>query len=58
MIRPKHIEQTIATDWQAGWVFVVDNLNTHCGEPLVRVIAERPCGKPTLARSAKLSRRR
>jgi transposase len=37
----KHIEQTIATDWQAGWVFVVDNLNTHCGEPLVRVIAEQ-----------------
>lgn len=37
----KHIQQTIATDWQAGWVFIVDNLNTHCGEPLVRVIAEQ-----------------
>lgn len=36
----KHIGQTIATDPEAGWVFVVDNLNTHCGEPLVRVIAK------------------
>ena len=37
----QHIEQTIATDPQAGWVFVVDNLNTHCGEPLVRMVAEQ-----------------
>lgn len=36
-----HIEQTIATDPQAGWVFVVDNLNTHCGEPLVRMVANQ-----------------
>ncbi len=35
-----HIKQTIATDPNAGWVFVVDNLNTHCGEPLVRLVAE------------------
>ena len=37
----KHIEQTIATDPTAGWVFVVDNLNTHCGEPLVRIVADQ-----------------
>lgn len=37
----QHIGQTIATDSQAGWVFVVDNLNTHCGEPLVRLVAEQ-----------------
>ena len=37
----QHIAQTIATDPQAGWVFVVDNLNTHCGEPLVRMVAEQ-----------------
>ena len=37
----KHIEQTLATDPQVGWVFVVDNLNTHCGEPLVRLVAEQ-----------------
>ena len=35
----QHIEQTIATDPAASWVIVVDNLNTHCGEPLVRTIA-------------------
>ena len=37
----KHIERTIATDPQAGWVFVVDNLNTHCGDPLVRMVANQ-----------------
>lgn len=37
----QHIEQTIATDPTAGWVFVVDNLNTHCGEPLVRLVADQ-----------------
>lgn len=36
----KHIRRTVATDRDAGWVFVVDNLNTHCGEPLVRTVAE------------------
>ncbi len=36
----KHIRQTVATDRDADWVFVVDNLNTHCGEPLVRTVAE------------------
>lgn len=37
----QHIEQTIAADPQAGWVFVLDNLNTHCGEPLVRAVAKQ-----------------
>jgi transposase len=37
----RHIEQTIASDPMAGWVFVVDNLNTHCGEPLVRMVADQ-----------------
>lgn len=36
----KHIQQTIATDPLAGWVFIVDNLNTHCGEPLVRIVSD------------------
>ena len=35
-----HIHQTVATDPEAGWVFVVDNLNTHCGESLVRYVAQ------------------
>lgn len=33
------IEQTIGSDPGGEWVFVVDNLNTHSGEPLVRLIA-------------------
>lgn len=36
-----HIKQTIATDPTAGWVFIIDNLNTHCGEPLVRMVADQ-----------------
>ena len=35
----RHIHDTIATDAAAGWVFVVDNLNTHCSETLVRYAA-------------------
>ena len=36
----KHFEQTVQTDPTACWVIVVDNLNTHCGEPLVRKVAK------------------
>jgi transposase len=32
--------QLLATDPSANWVFVVDNLNTHCSESLVRLVAE------------------
>jgi hypothetical protein len=34
-----HIHHVVATDAQAGWVFVVDNLNIHCSEMLVRYVA-------------------
>jgi hypothetical protein len=34
-----HIHHTVATDPDAGWVFVSDNLNTHCSESLVRYVA-------------------
>lgn len=34
-----HIHNTIATDAEAGWVFVLDNLNTHSSESLVRYVA-------------------
>lgn len=37
------IEQTVATDPEAGWVFVVDNLNTHQSEGLVVWVAQA-CG--------------
>jgi transposase len=35
-----HIEQTVATDLEGSWVFVVDNLNIHCSESLVELVAE------------------
>ena len=35
----RHIERLIQSGLADGWVFVVDNLNTHCGEPLVRMVA-------------------
>ena len=38
-----HIAQTIATDPNGVWVFVVDNLNTHQSESLVRLVATH-CG--------------
>ena len=34
-----HIEQTVATDPLAGWVFILDNLNTHQSESLVRYVS-------------------
>lgn len=34
-----HIHHTVETDAAAGWAFVVDNLNTHCSETLVRWVA-------------------
>jgi transposase len=41
-----HIEQTVATDLEGSWVFVVDNLNIHCSESLVELVAEA-CEVPT-----------
>jgi len=35
-----HIEQTVASDAEGSWVFVVDNLNIHCSESLVELVAE------------------
>lgn len=33
-----HIEQTIKTDPQANWLFIVDGLNTHKSEALVHLV--------------------
>ena len=38
-----HIARTIATDPEAEWVFVVDQLNIHQSEALVKLLA-RECG--------------
>ena len=35
-----HIEQTVATDPEGSWVFVVDNLNIHCSASLVKLVAK------------------
>lgn len=40
-----HIKQTVATDPKAGWIFVADNLTTHCSATLVLLIAGL-CGIP------------
>jgi transposase len=38
-----HIAQTLATAPEAPWLFIVDQLNTHKSEALVRLVAEA-CG--------------
>jgi transposase len=38
-----HIAQTVASDPDAEWVFLADQLNTHQSESLVRLVASR-CG--------------
>ncbi len=38
-----HIEQTVGTDPEAGWIFVADNLRTHTSATLVRWVAS-VCG--------------
>jgi hypothetical protein len=41
----QHIEQTVATDPGAGWIFVADNLTTHVSATLVLLVAGL-CGIP------------
>lgn len=51
-----HIERTVNLDPQGEWIFVLDNLNTHVSESLVRWVAQQcgladALGKKTLAAS-------
>jgi DDE superfamily endonuclease len=39
----RHVQRTVATDPDAGWVFVADQLNVHQSEGLVKLVA-RLCG--------------
>ena len=41
-----HIETVLARDPKAGWIFIVDQLNTHKSESLVRLVAQH-CGLKT-----------
>ena len=36
-----HVRQTLARDWDGEWIFIVDHLNTHPSESLVRLVADR-----------------
>ena len=47
-----HIERTVATDPEAGWIFVADNLTTHCSATLVLLIAGL-CALPVESLGAK-----
>jgi transposase len=51
-----HIKRTVDTDPDAEWIFVVDRLNTHLSESLVKFVAKRcdlpdALGKKTTAAS-------
>lgn len=49
-----HIKQTIATDPEAGWIFVADNLTTHVSETLVLLFAALlGIPEPTLGKKGK-----
>ncbi len=37
----RHIDATVDTDPDAPWIFVVDQLNTHVSEGLVKLVARR-----------------
>src|SRR4051794_29818188 len=36
----RHVAQTVATDPEASWVFVVDSLNIHASESLVHWVSQ------------------
>jgi transposase len=48
-----HIARTVATDPKAGWIFVADNLTTHCSESLVRDVAKACAISTNLGRKGK-----
>lgn len=55
-----HIEQTVAADPDANWVFIVDGLNTHWSAGLLEWVAERcepdrPLGKKGEERNTEMS---
>ena len=57
----QHVTQTVATDPEASWVFVVDNLNIHVSETLVQWVAqfcsiEQDLGKKRESGSAGVAR--
>jgi len=58
----RHVAQTVATDREASWVFVADNLNIHASEGLVKWVAQtceitQALGKKRQTRRAPLARK-
>jgi len=58
----QHVAQTVATDPQGSWVFVVDNLNIHASAGLVQWVAktcdiEQDLGKKRQTRCAGFTRK-
>jgi transposase len=58
----RHLSQTVSTDPQASWVFVVDNLNIHASEGVVKYVAEtcdlkEDLGKKRQTRRAAIARK-
>ena len=54
----RHIARTVSDDSTGEWIFIVDNLNTHASESLVKWVAEEcglrdSLGKKTFAASSK-----
>ena len=47
-----HIGRTVTTDPEAGWIFVADDLTTHCSATLVLLVAVL-CGIPAESLGAK-----
>jgi transposase len=52
----QHVAQTVATDPEASWVFLVDNLNIHCSESLVKWTAETCEAKQDLGKKRQTRR--
>jgi transposase len=58
----RHVSQTVATNPGASWVFVVDNLNIHASEGVVKYVAEtcdlqQDLGKKRQTRRAAFARK-
>lgn len=49
----QHLRRTVATDPQAQWIFIADQLNTHPSESLVRWVAEQEGGHNRLGDQVK-----
>ena len=58
----RHVSQTVSTNPQASWVFVMDNLNIHASEGVVKYVAEtcdlkKDLGKKRQTRRAAFARK-